>query len=206
MRILVVAATALEIPRLSTGARRSHHVDVLVTGVGMVATAAWTSRALTGTHYDVAYNLGVCGTFDRALPLGTVVHVTRDSLPELGAEDGPSFLTLQQLGLAADDGVLHNDAPPSNDALASLPCVGGVTVNTVHGRDESIAAVVDRFRPQVESMEGAGFVYACRIGGVPYAQVRAVSNVVERRNREAWRLDLAVRNLNDVALQILDHS
>ena len=36
-----------------------------------------------------------------------------------------------------------------------------------------------------------------RLSGVPYAQVRAVSNVVERRNRDAWRMDLAIRNLND---------
>jgi futalosine hydrolase len=40
---------------------------------------------------------------------------------------------------------------------------------------------------------------------VPYAQVRAVSNVVERRNREAWRIELAIDNLNEAALRILDH-
>ena len=41
-------------------------------------------------------------------------------------------------------------------------------------------------------MEGAAFMYACLIAGVPFAQVRAVSNRVERRNRAAW--DLAGRN------------
>ena len=33
-------------------------------------------------------------------------------------------------------------------------------------------------------MEGAAFMYACLIQGVPFAQVRAVSNIVERRNRD----------------------
>ena len=32
-------------------------------------------------------------------------------------------------------------------------------------------------------MEGAGFMYACLIHGLPFAQVRAVSNIVETRNR-----------------------
>jgi futalosine hydrolase len=41
---------------------------------------------------------------------------------------------------------------------------------------------------------------------VPYAQVRAVSNVVERRNREAWRMELAIRGLNEVALTILEQA
>ena len=78
MRVLVVAATAQEIPRLSSGPR-GRIVEVLVTGVGMVATAAATARATALTAYDVAFNFGLCGTFDRSLPLGTVVHVTNRS-------------------------------------------------------------------------------------------------------------------------------
>jgi futalosine hydrolase len=204
MRILVVAATELEIPLVRTGPRGPHHIEVLLTGVGMVATAARCAQALARTRYDAAYNFGVCGSFDRSLSPGTVVHVVSDRVSELGAEDGSRFLTLPDLGLANDDEVLLNEAPPPNAVLRALPGVRAITVNTVHGRDESIAAIVARLSPQVESMEGAAFAYACTISGVPYAQMRAVSNMVERRNREAWRLDLAIRNLNDAALRVLD--
>lgn len=204
MRILVVAATEPEIPLLSARLGGHQHIDVLITGVGMVATAARVAQALARTRYDAAYNFGVCGAFDRGLVPGTVVHVVSDRMPELGAEDGDGFLTLQDLGLADDDGVLANVKPPANEALRGLPAVRGITVNTAHGHDRSIAAVVDRLSPQVESMEGAAFAYACTISEVPYGQVRAVSNVVERRNREAWRLDLAIRNLNDTAIRLLD--
>jgi hypothetical protein len=31
-----------------------------------------------------------------------------------------------------------------------------------------------------------------------------VSNLVERLNRDRWRLDVAIRNLNEAALRILD--
>jgi futalosine hydrolase len=170
----------------------------------MVATAARCAQALARTRYDAAYNFGVCGSFDRSLSPGTVVHVVSDRVSELGAEDGSRFLTLSDLGLAKDDEVLLNEAPPPNAVLRALPGVRAITVNTVHGRDESIAAIVAWLSPQVESMEGAAFAYACTISGVPYAQVRAVSNMVERRNREAWRLDLAIRNLNEAALRVLD--
>jgi futalosine hydrolase len=205
MRILVVAATSLEIPSLQPHVRNGHQIDVLVTGVGMVATAAHCSRALARAPFDLALNLGVCGTFDRSLALGTVVHVVSDRVAELGVEDSDRFVTLSELGLASD-GELVNAAPPANPTLERLPRVRGITVNTVHGSDASIAAVMARFDPQVESMEGAAFAYACAINSVPYAQVRAISNVVERRNRAAWRMDLAIPALNETAMTILEQA
>jgi futalosine hydrolase len=203
MHILVVAATEREIPLVGRGVRGAHEIDLLVTGVGMVATAAQCARRMARTRYDLALNVGVCGTFDRSIPLGTVVHVTSDRIAELGAEDGERFLSIEQLGLSGD-GIIVNAAPPANAALAELPAVSAITVNTVHGHERSIAAAVERFRPQVESMEGAAFAYACTLSGVPYAQLRAVSNLVERRNRGEWRLDLAIRSVNEAALRILD--
>jgi futalosine hydrolase len=225
VRILLVCATALEIaplastltPRAAKDERQAayshnaHDLSLLITGVGMVATAARTSRALAESRYDLALNFGVCGSFDSALPPGAVVHVTADCLPELGAEDGEAFVPVQRLGLLGDDeppftgGRLVNAAPPDNAALRRLPSVRGITVNTVHGGERSIADVVARVAPQVESMEGAAFMYACLIHEVRFAQVRAVSNRVERRNRDAWQIGDAVDALCRTARELLDH-
>jgi futalosine hydrolase len=152
----------------------------------------------------------VCGSFRSDLAPGTVVHVISDGLPELGAEDGAGFLTIQEMQLLGDDefpftgGRLVNAAPPPIGTLANLRRVDGITVNTIHGDEESIARVRERFNPDVESMEGAAFMYACLIHGVPFAQVRAVSNMVERRNRPAWKLEEAVACLCAAARQILE--
>ncbi len=226
MRILIVAATGAEIapvvaglelrseyaPRLNTYARAGHDVDVLTTGVGMVATAAWCSRQLAQRHYDLALNLGVCGSFDRTLGPGTVVHVESDRISELGAEDDDAFLTIEAMKLLSENDLPFtgdrpiNLAPPANDVLRRLRAVDGITVNTVHGSERSIAVVVERFRPEVESMEGAAFMYACLIADVAFAQVRAVSNVVEKRNCTAWKMAEAIRSLGEVALGIIDHA
>jgi futalosine hydrolase len=230
MRILIVAATEAEIAGLrafSTSARAEHEratvdppkrfwreggqasgrssddINILTTGVGMVATAARTARALAQTRYDLALNFGVCGSFDRALTPGRVVHVVSDRIAELGAEDDDVFLTIDELQLPGAP-VLVNAAPPDNDVLRSLPTVSGITVNTVHGSERSIADVVRRFGPQVESMEGAAFMHACLISNVPFAQVRAVSNMVEKRNREAWNLGEAIASLGRCACAILE--
>jgi futalosine hydrolase len=52
-------------------------------------------------------------------------------------------------------------------------------------------------------MEGAAFMYACLVQGVRFAQVRAVSNIVERRNRDAWKLKEAIDNLGVAAVDIV---
>ena len=219
MRILVVTATDMEIAPVvarldstpadatcvDTYTHGAHEVDVLITGVGMVATAAWCSRALTEFPYNLALNLGVCGSFDRTLEPGTAVHVVSDRLAELGAEDDDRFLTLEDLQLPGESEFVNLD-PPSNPALDRLPAVAGITVNTVHGSERSIAAVVQRFKPRVESMEGAAFMSACLIHKVVFAEVRAVSNFVERRNRDAWKMADAIRSLGIAALEILDHA
>ena len=224
--MLIVAATAAEIHpllaalkqrtnedgRLRSCVRGAHEVDVLTTGVGMVATAAWSSRVLGMQDYDLALNLGICGSFDPAIPTGVVVQVISEELPEMGAEADDAFLTLQDLKLLARDdfpfrdGRLTNAEPPAIATLQQLPRVHGITVNTVHGRDGSIAELRQRCDPQVETMEGAAFMYACLIRGTPFAEIRAVSNVVEKRNRGAWKLDEAIGNLNAAALRIIDHA
>jgi futalosine hydrolase len=218
MRILIVTATLPEIdpvvarfryasergPRVKTYTYAGHEVDVVVTGVGMVATAAWCSRVLAQTRYNVGLNVGICGSFDPALAPGTVVHVVTDRIAELGAEDGETFLSIAELNLPCEYEFV-NTAPPSNAALRRLPAVTGITVNTVHGNAQSIAAVTRRFKPQVESMEGAAFMYTCLIHDLPFAQVRAVSNVVEARNRDAWNMADAIHNLGQTGIAILDH-
>jgi futalosine hydrolase len=223
MRILVVAATDPEVSalvrklgrvrqqreRLAEYVCADRAVHVLITGVGMVATAAWCSRELSESRYDLALNVGLCGSFDRDLVPGTVVHVVSDCLPELGAEDGDRFVSLEELGLEDRFDArfscagLRNPAPPTNGVLERLPKAKGITVNTVHGHERSIAAVVERLHPQVESMEGAAFMYACLMHGVPFAQIRAVSNVVERRNRGAWKVQEAIDALGETAFEIV---
>jgi futalosine hydrolase len=202
MRILVVAATELEIPRVTSGLYATHHVDVMISGVGMVATAARVARALAGGQYEAALNFGVCGSFDHALAPGEVVHIVSDCIPELGVEDGDRFVSMEELGLVTST-VIENAAPLRGAALDALPRVRSITVNTAHGHEDSIARIVKRAHPQVESMEGAAFAYSCALSHVPYAQVRAVSNIVERRNRSAWRMDLAVQRLDEAARAIL---
>jgi futalosine hydrolase len=216
MKILIVSATRFEAGPLllQMGSLRNaesnfisgmfnlHEVDVLITGVGMVVTAYYTGKAINDS-YDLALNMGICGSFNRNLDLGAVVNVYEDMFPELGAEDGEAFLSLEDMKLPGVTKITNNSGA-LHTIIEVLPKVTGITVNTTHGRESSIQQIVERFHPYVESMEGAAFMFACEQEGIPYVQLRAVSNYVERRNREAWNIPLAITQVNNTVSELLN--
>lgn len=199
MRVLVVAATEFEVGSLKSEVG-SRTPDFLITGVGMVATAFALGRHLATHQYDLAINLGIAGSFDRNIVLGEIAEVVEDSFSELGAEDDEDFVTIDQLGFG------ESTFKPSKRlydlGLTNIRQVSAITVNTVHGNDISIKNLTNRIQPQLESMEGAAFFYACNQAGVPCLQIRAVSNYIEKRNRDAWQIPLAIKNLNTFAADL----
>ena len=212
MRILIVAATSPEIEKLIADLRfadfdcdqcaniapglktvyNGHDISTLVTGAGMVATAFALGKHLAQNQYDLAINLGIAGSFDRNIALGDVVEITEDTLAELGAEDDEDFITIEKLGLGESTFRATYILPEK----FNLRKANAITVNTVHGNDASIKKLSGYIDAQIESMEGAAFFYACKQAGVPSLQIRAVSNYVEKRNRDAWQIGLAIKNLN----------
>ena len=223
MKYLVVTATSAEVAplkellgegeriglRLTRHRKGDHLIDILVTGVGMVATSYWIARTLKSYSYQVAVNAGICGSFSTSLQIGEVVHVVSDSFPELGAESADNFITLSDLKMLDPnefpfvDGILKNTGPLYNEALAGLKAVKGVTVNTVHGNLESIRKLEERVQADVESMEGASFFFVSFLENTPCIQLRAVSNYVGPRDKSKWNIPLAIRNLNIVLANLL---
>ncbi|MBD1393707.1 futalosine hydrolase [Mucilaginibacter glaciei] len=216
MRILFVVATAFEVSslisdfefRISDSGKGLYYSQLitnhslLITGVGMVATAFALGSELAANDYDLAINLGIAGSFDKNIALGELVEITLDTLAELGAEDDEAFLPIEQMGFG--ESVFAATAKLTDIYIVKpLQQANAITVNTVHGNEHSIQKVSDRLNPQIESMEGAAFFYACREAGVPCLQIRAVSNYVEKRNRDNWQIGLAIKNLNNFAVEML---
>ena len=176
----------------------------------MTFTAYWMGKTLSSNIYDIALNLGLAGSFDVNLTIGTTVHVTSDRISKLGAEDGESFLSLVDMNLiVAEDFILNqgemiNTIQVKNPIIDKLEKASALTVNTAHGDENSIQKIKTLFNPQVESMEGAAFFYACLFEGITCSQIRTISNKVEKRNRDSWNITLAVKNLCDKGLQILN--
>jgi futalosine hydrolase len=212
-KILLVAATAAEIaPTLAvmgipvTADRGlfltndgNRDVMAVITGVGMVNTAFELGK-LIGTHFDVVINAGLAGSFI-GFGTGDVVNVTQDCFSELGAEDDKRFLSIDDMGFGAQRITMRNLF--ENEFTGGIPKSNGITVNMVHGNEKSIQRVIEKFQPHVETMEGAAFIHAANEFNWRAIQVRAISNLVEKRNKENWNIGLAVQNLNKVLLGLI---
>jgi len=203
MKTLVVAATKAELAffyqhfNLPEGDFvESKNFDLLITGVGMVVTAFALGRHLS-SKYDLVVNFGIAGCFDRNIPLGTILSITEDTFAELGAESGEDFLTITDLGFG------DNHYTSKTRREVSLPIAKGITMNCVTGSEKSIQSLIKRFNPTTESMEGAAVFYACKQLNIDCLQIRSISNYVEPRNKDNWKIGLAVKNLNDWAIAFI---
>ena len=217
MKILLVAATEKElapIQRKLDENQYEHTIVSLIAGVGMIATTFELTKILQKQSFDLAINVGIAGAFDRNIALGEVVEVVQDQFSEEVIEDGIELKSYDEIGLRNKDevpftnGVLNNTFQslqhPFQNPNEKLKQVSSITVNTVHGSDFSIKRIRERLNPQVESMEGAAFFYVCNKMEVPCLQLRAISNYVEKRNRDAWEIELALSNLAEETLRTLN--
>ena len=223
MKILIVAATKFEVRPLADKFAyvqkeddslahyqfRNDKVDILITGIGMTPMAFYLGKQLPGSNYDVVINAGICGSYSDSLPIGMVVNVTEETFCDLGAENNDQFFSSFELGLMDPDeppyrsGKLLNNTTPKGSVLRKLRRVRGITSNTIHGQPGTIRKIRELFNPDVESMEGAVFFYACLTSGVPFHQVRSISNFVEERDKSRWDIPLAISNLNTAVFDII---
>lgn len=213
-KILIVSATAFEILPLlekyqvetqveglyEISGNDQNKISVLITGIGMVNTAYMMGRYLR-SDYDLIINAGICGAFDRSIKIGEVVNVITDTISEMGAEDGDNFIKYEEMKLGGTN-VYHQKEGAEIKAIHLLKKVKGITVNKVHGNELSVEKAKKLFESEVESMEGAAFFRACE-GASSFLQIRSVSNYVEKRDKSKWDLPLAIKNLNDLLIQIL---
>ncbi len=178
--------------------------DVLITRPGMLFTAWELGLLLTRRYYPFMLQAGMAGSYTQDMPPGSVVRVDSEILADLGAENHEDFLDMFDLQLLSEGEfpftgrVLESTATGRNSLLGKLPAARSLTVNTVHGRKTSIAAVRKRFSPDIENMEGAAFFLAGLESNTPFEEIRAVSNYVEPRDKTRWQLKKAVENLNRI--------
>ncbi|MEM6801058.1 MAG: futalosine hydrolase [Bacteroidota bacterium] len=222
MNILLVAATppetaqireqlGIDMEQTSLGSAHfaSHKIDLLHTGIGMVNTAYHMGRYLALHQVDQAINFGIAGSFDRSLALGEVVEIREDSFSELGAEDGEAFLDLGEMGfpLSILNGkAVYNSLQNPWSSPFDLKNVKALTINRVHGNTASIKKTQQRWKAEVESMEGAAFFHACLEANIPFYALRSISNYVERRDKSKWNIPLALSTVQNLLFQHLNES
>jgi len=222
-KILLVTATAFEVaPTLealgikdsraaglgvSGACFESPLVDCLITGVGQLQCAARLMHRLCSQDYKYVLQAGLAGSFSDRFPKRAVVEVVEEILADFGAEGDGIFLDIGDMGLLPQnstpftDGILRV-AKPIDLGEPRLPQVRSVTVNRTLSDPRSIGWVSGRYSPEVVNMEGAALFYVCLTRGVPFVELRAVSDMVGPRDKSSWDIKGGIEALNREVLRV----
>ncbi|MCX6256676.1 MAG: futalosine hydrolase [Bacteroidia bacterium] len=225
MKLLIVSATVNEIQpfaqtlepgsckhsHLCSYSKGKHSIDILITGIGPVFTTYHLTKTLLDHSYDFIINAGICGSFSTELQIGDVVEVTCEEFSDHGIEDTQGFFTVFEKKLADSDTFPFRNGRLMNESNAGMPSfhllkkVSGITSAMAHGNEISIALMREKFNADVESMEGAAFFLVCIPEGLPFMEIRAVSNYIEPRNEKNWNIPLAIAKLNSCLGNIVEN-
>ncbi len=214
LKILIVAATEIEISLIKENIQKKNflHLEVTycISGVGTAMSAYHISKAIFQHQPNFVLQVGIGGAFlSKNIKIGDVVFVHSDCFADLGVEDKEQFISAFELGL-----VTENVFPFTKDKLLNsvngftskihLPTCKGISVNKASGDAKSIQQLMNIYDADVESMEGAGCHYVCLNEGVCFAQIRAISNFIEPRNKANWQIETALKNLNIWLIKYLE--
>lgn len=220
MRILITAAEEEELITakqafnlLAREQQQKLDVTWMLTGIGTTSTSYRLTKMIVGNEpFDLAVNIGIAGTFTPQFLIGSVARIEKEYFGDLGFETFTGFQTLFDYKiLDADTHPFRNGALNAPTLTAGLekildkyPKADGVTVQTVSGLPEKTEQLRKGFHPHIESMEGAAFFDVCILEGVPFVELRSVSNEVGERDRSRWDIPKALDSLRDASKELME--
>jgi futalosine hydrolase len=178
-------------------------------GVGPVAAAIGTAARLTG-GYEMVVSAGIAGGFRGRVAIGDVVLANLATYADLGVRVEGGFLSLRDMGIDQDSSLALGDQRLV-DRMAAGPAtvlVGQVlTLSAMTGTDADADELATRYpHARAEAMEGFAVIAAAREHhDLRYvAEIRAISNIIGRRERSTWNIPLAFGALADAMSTLLN--
>jgi futalosine hydrolase len=198
MQIAIVSATDFEQNLFDFNAlQKQHSVKFYTHGIGLMLSTFHLSE-IVKSKPDLVIQCGLAGTYQNHLKIGETVIVENEILGDTGAQDH-----MDQLDLFDMQFMNANEFPFSNSMLkneyvthlnTSLKKVTGLTVNLSSGNASTIELRKKKYNADIETMEGAVLHYVCLQKEIPFIQFRAISNLVEPRNKDNWKIKEAIES------------
>lgn len=185
-------------------------VALQYSGVGKANAAACALLLLEVLHPEAVICFGSAGVYPgNGLRIGDLLLASEEVYGDEGAVTSTGFLDMQGLGLplAERSGEKwFNRFPADAELLSQVQrllvrelgsqhrvAVGPmVTVSTCSGTPAVATQLAERTGGLGENMEGAAIAQICARLGIPWLEIRGISNLVEERDPARWDLPAAV--------------
>ncbi|HUK36540.1 MAG TPA: futalosine hydrolase, partial [Vicinamibacterales bacterium] len=189
-------------------------------GIGAVNTAHALATYLShrGTP-SLVIQTGIAGAYVPAdVAVGSVLLADTEIYGDMGVLTPAGWSPMDEIGIPLVEASLSqparfNEFPLDATLVAWAASAAGnliartgkfVTLSQVTGVRAVGDALYERFGALCESMEGAAAAHVCALHGVPFLEVRGVSNLVENRDRAKWRIAEAAAAAQHAVLKLLE--
>jgi len=215
MNIAVIAATEKEILPLI---HYWQHCDKAIfkhcmlsfhaVGIGMLATSHYLHKIIQAEKPNFLLQIGIAGSFDKGIEMGESFVIQKEYLGDEGVWENGVFMDGFDMGFKLPNTPPFIQKALVNSELAPYIAAGfsvadGITVNTITTNVEKANFLKNKYQVQLESMEGAALHFVALQQGIPFVQIRGVSNYVTERNKANWSIPLAIENANKLAINLL---
>jgi len=186
--------------------------DLAIVGVGKAAAAAGTAVALASqpSGYSVCVSIGLAGVYTgEFVPVGATVVAAEDVDLDGGALNTSGRTSLETIGLARLPATRTSEAVydliETDRAWRERFAASSGVVPLRFATSDAVSADLDTAEARrvaceaaIESMEGHAVGLTAARFGVPFAEVRAVSNAAGVRDKDAWQIRGPLRKLATV--------
>ena len=221
MVISICAATKLELEpikkRLLNEPLTSHEVHFFVTGVGMLQSCFHIQQHQINTKPELIILLGIAGSFNKDLTLGSAVIIEKEYLGSMGVQENngnhKGWQDIFDLGLQDPDQSPFKAKALENPWInnwpwikeAKIPLVRSITIDEISSSKKRISQLAQHYQPALESMEGASLHYCCLNYQTAFIQIRGISNFVGERDKSNWQIGPALKAVTETAVDFLRH-
>lgn len=178
---------------------RRNDVNVVISGVGLTATALATIKTILQDKPDLLILAGIAGVYPHApFKIGDVTLVQSEVEGDLGFFTPDGFIHLAHLPLDMDFERRHTLTCPHLPSTLPFSLARSISLNA------AMADFIDTRQVDIENMEGAAFFHVCLAEKQRFLELRAISNIVRIGNDE-WDMQGSVQALTAGLHVLIDH-
>lgn len=201
-----------------TGRLGRYEIVYVVSGIGKTNAAHAATVLIQNFSPSMVVNFGIGGAYPSSgLKTGDIAVASKEVYADEGVLLKDSFQTLKLIGiplLKIGRRRYFNEFPTDLELArkmmeASNACglraLKGVfaTVSTCTGTKKRAGELSKRFGAICENMEGAAIAHNCLIYGIPFVEVRGISNIAKERDIFEWKIGPASINCQKTVIEFI---
>ncbi len=205
-------------PLFYSGAVTGRRVVFGTSGMGKTNAAHAVTIMMEKFSPSCVINFGIGGGYPLSgLKVGDIAVAEKEVYADEGVmlKDGLHSLEMTGVPLLRVRGRKYFNEFPADKRLSRLAvksagtvahCSSGVflTVSACTGTGKRADGLAAKFNPVCENMEGAAVAHICSLYGVPFVEIRGISNMVEDRDKGKWDIKLAAENCQKAVLNFIE--